>query len=233
MTKTAVHKDLSRLRQSVLQLGSLVVLTLLGLGLLALFSVWSLDRVHSRLEEDLAEHLTATDEARSAQVAYKTEVQEWKNVLLRGANKADKVRYWTALGESYATVNERLKSLQSRLDKLKLPQQAQVAGAVLLDSVALNERYVQAYATIGDGPFDPAVVDAVVRGADRPLNVAMDSLAGMLIDQYRAVQQRAREAQADRYAILVRAIWVGMLAGLLLVLALLWRVLGSGIGRNE
>jgi hypothetical protein len=209
------------------------VLTLLLIGLLALFSVWSLEGAHARLDVDLAEHLAASNDGRSAQVAYKTEVQEWKNVLLRGANKADKVRYWTALGESYATVNERLKSLQSRLDKLKLPQQAQVAGAVLLDSVALNERYVQAYATIGDGPFDPAVVDAVVRGADRPLNVAMDSLAGMLIDQYRAVQQRAREAQADRYAILVRAIWVGMLAGLLLVLALLWRVLGSGIGRNE
>jgi methyl-accepting chemotaxis protein-1 (serine sensor receptor) len=75
---------------------ALTVLSTLLFGILAL---WLTDRGNREQLETFNRILHVVDATRSAQVHFKTQVQEWKNVLLRGQDAADYERY---LGQFHA-----------------------------------------------------------------------------------------------------------------------------------
>jgi methyl-accepting chemotaxis protein-1 (serine sensor receptor) len=97
-------------------------------------------------------------------VAFKVQVQEWKDTLLRGKDPAKLEKHWSAFEKQERTVDELAKKLVDTLP----------AG----DSKALVEKFAQAHVTMGAGyrkgfeafkaaGFEPAAGDAAVAGVDR------------------------------------------------------------------
>ena len=98
-------------RRRLLALFAAVGAVLIVLVTIALYSMHRLDGIVSA---NLAriDSLTATvDAARIAQVAFKTQVQEWKNTLLRGHDAQDFDRYRKAFLEQRKLVQERFGAL--------------------------------------------------------------------------------------------------------------------------
>src|SRR5262245_2205530 len=108
----------ARARRSLIQLGGLLALTLIVIGVFALFCVWSLNRTHVANQRRATEVLLALDDGRSVQAIFKIQVQEWKNVLLRGDSAAAFKTHFASFEEYERSVQARLNSLATRAERI-------------------------------------------------------------------------------------------------------------------
>jgi methyl-accepting chemotaxis protein len=118
---------------------------------------------------------TLVDDGRDAQVNAKKQVQEWKDLLIRGHKQADFEKYFAAFTSQEALVQQRLSSLRDTLRVAKMSV-GDVDG-LLREHASLGVRYREAMKQYS--PTDPRStqrVDSIVRGIDRPMNVALDAI---------------------------------------------------------
>jgi methyl-accepting chemotaxis protein len=154
-----------------------------------------------------------------ANLQFKVQVQEWKNVLLRGKQPADLAKYWGQFEDRQRDVQNILgelagqkgiePSLKSRIERLR-DEHRQLGSAY--------QKGRDAYVAAGG---DPAAGDAAVKGVDRAASDQMSELVAELRKQGSA-QSALISAEADR------TVWLGLLvmlaSGLLIGLLSLWLV---------
>ena len=154
-----------------------------------------------------------------ANLQFKVQVQEWKNVLLRGKQPADLAKYWSQFEERQRDVQNILgelagqkgieASLKSRIERLR-DEHRQLGTAY--------QKGRDAYVAAGG---DPSAGDAAVKGVDRATSEQMSALVAELREQGTA-QSALISASADR------TVWLGLLvmlaSGLLIGLLSLWLV---------
>ena len=196
---------------------SLLVLLLGATGLFALsYTNTKSAAALARIDSLHAAQLSAVE----ARVSFKTQVQEWKNVLLRGRNAADYKIYLGRFEERAAEVQAGLATMEKQLAALDLD--AAPASRLIADHATLLAAYRQALAGYQpDNPAAPFAVDAAIRGIDRKLNDDIDALAHT-VEQSAAAELKATAAgAAGRYAALRQAT---LIVGALAVLAAFWLV---------
>lgn len=225
MSSSNTTADRIRLRQSLLQLASLLLLTLLTTTLLALFSIWSLNRSFERGDQLYREDLEALDTMRSAQIEFKVQVQEWKNLLLRGKDPLQRVKYYEAFNGEELRVDTALKDLRQRTSSSLTDADRQLLLVLRQQHQALGERYRLALEQASGGQWDTFAMDQLVRGIDRPLNAGIDNLSTTLKTSSLQRFQTERAELKTRYQQLTTALWIAMLMALAVVSLLLWRVL--------
>jgi methyl-accepting chemotaxis protein-1 (serine sensor receptor) len=117
----------------------------------------------------------AADTARSAQVEFKIQVQEWKNILIRGSDPAAFKKYQEGFEKSAA-------GTLAELDKLKAALAAQGAATDKVDAAQaalrdLNDRYHAALKTYdGANPDSYKLLDQQVKGMDRAPTKQIDDI---------------------------------------------------------
>ncbi len=111
---------------------------------------------------------------RETQVAFKTQVQEWKNVLLRGHDSAALAKYrqqFVAEGNRVQQHVDSLRTLLSDTETVALLSRFDAAHA------ALTESYLKVMADFErDSTHSYLVADKAVKGLDRPPVATLDSL---------------------------------------------------------
>ncbi|SDF96736.1 MULTISPECIES: methyl-accepting chemotaxis protein [unclassified Duganella] len=121
----------------------------------------------------------AIDTARSAQVEFKIQVQEWKNILIRGNDTAQLDRYSQAFVKGGASTRSELQKLDGLLGKLDL--KTPLVGEAISTQNELVARYLEALKK-----YDPAnpesaqVVDALVKGMDREPTRKIDDIVDFI-----------------------------------------------------
>ncbi|QUE89983.1 methyl-accepting chemotaxis protein [Pseudomonas sp. SCA2728.1_7] len=154
-----------------------------------------------------------------ANLQFKVQVQEWKNVLLRGKQPADLAKYWGQFEDRQRDVQNILgelagqkgiePSLKNRIERLR-DEHRQLGSAY--------QKGRDAYVAAGG---DPTAGDAAVKGVDRAASDQMSELVAELRKQGSA-QSALISAEADR------TVWLGLLvmlaSGLLIGLLSLWLV---------
>jgi len=137
----------------------------------------------------------ASDLARRAQIEFKFQVQEWKDLLIRGSDPELFNKYLKGFNERSATVKEELANLAPMLDKLALP--AALANDLQGEHADLDHRYMEALKLYDGAKATSALeVDKAVRGMDR---AATDHFADIVkkIQQQGDALDDAAMAQAD------------------------------------
>ncbi|MFC5476818.1 methyl-accepting chemotaxis protein [Massilia suwonensis] len=98
------------------------------------------------------------------QSSFKTQVQEWKNTLLRGKDETQRARYWQAFQEGERKVagqaGKLIASLPAGKERTLLEQFAQAHEK-------MGQDFRTGYARFEAAGFEPAAGDAAVKGKDR------------------------------------------------------------------
>jgi hypothetical protein len=214
-------------RPPLLPIAALVSLLVFLLGAAGLFALGYHNTQSAialeRLNQLHAAHVTAV----KVQVNFKTQVQEWKNVLLRGSSAADYATYFGRFEQREADVQAGLAML--RTDLIRLGLDGTTATQLAAEHAALGAAYRQALT--GYRAVEPAsgfAVDASIRGIDRKLNDAIDALAQTAEAAAATELTDFRTQAAARYATLRQVILV---LGGLTVLAAFWLVFQAARSR--
>ena len=182
------------IRARLIALVALTTLALLVVGTVGIVEVRAaLDRVRAAAAAG-TQVARENDAARSAQVHFKKQVQEWKNVLLRGNDPELLRRHLRAFGEEEEAVRAdlaRLRALAGERSGVAVDVEA-----ILVTHGQLGERYRAALGQGGAAP-DQRRVDAAVRGIDRAPTDALDALV-VRINREGEARMVALQKEADR-----------------------------------
>jgi len=130
--------------------------------------------------------------------AFKTEVQEWKNTLLRGKDEAERNKYWQAFQEREREVNTLLAKVQAELAPGKERDLLEQFGRA---HTQMGQDFRQGYEAFAAAGFDPAAGDAAVKGKDRAPAELLDQASDQIVAATR-VNAELAEAASKRATLL-------------------------------
>lgn len=187
-----IFQSVSPRRKIIISIGMLTIL-LIVIGLYGLAAiVESNQRLHRSVLEGQA-MAKAIDTARLAQVHLKQQVQEWKNILLRGQEKDLFDKHLKAFDEEDRKTNEYLKSLLQITDKAKMTV-PQIVNAIHKHE-KLGKQYREVLAKYK--PLDTknaAIIDKSIRGIDRELTNEIDAIVDVVKN---LTEQKLRETELN------------------------------------
>jgi methyl-accepting chemotaxis protein-1 (serine sensor receptor) len=178
--------------------GALVLAVAAGL-----FGIYELRQSVATYERVIAVDYHHQHEALGALVDFKTQVQEWKNVLLRGKDAKQLEKYWGAFQKHEGKVSSEIKKLEAELPDGELRA---LAGKFLQAHAAMGEGYRKGFEAFKAANFESSAGDAAVKGMDRAPAELLDQLAEKIVEASTAAVADA--AQASKRAI---AISIGLM----------------------
>lgn len=182
----------------------------------ALYGIFALNQSIDTYRTVVADNVANERMVSETLVAFKLQVQEWKDTLLRGKDPAKLQKYWTAFQTREATVNKLADEL-----KRKLPEG---------DTRTLVERFSSAHLAMGDGyrrgfeafkaaGFEPAAGDGAVAGVDREpaalLEQAAKKIAADSAEASAMAGSAARRASFVSVALMLAVLALAMIGGYL------------------
>ena len=210
------------------------LMLLVGISLAALLGIgWA---EHSTMQRLHRQTLAATMQssqsevlALRAQVTFKKQVQEWKNVLIRGHLPADRTHYWNSFLTDEAETRRLVGEL---LGNLPADSPANgVARDFLASHSELGAKYRAALAAFdGSGNLAYRESDVLVRGQDRKPTDLFEKIVEQLARASSVEQKRLEndlQAQATWF-ISFGLLAVGLIAGVLLLALSHWVIYPVG-----
>lgn len=157
----------------VLLSGSLLLMLLIALGCFKFLS----GNINA-YQDLLAQEMLAASEVDQANLEFKIQVQEWKNVLLRGSDPAVLDKYWNQFVEQETKVQQ---SLEALLAVPALEDEFRQQASRLKDEHrSLGQAYRQGRAAFIAANADSKAGDAAVKGIDRAASEQMSALVKQL-----------------------------------------------------
>lgn len=125
----------------------------------------------------VSEEMTSALEAQDILVAFKTQVQEWKNVLIRGSNPSQLEKYWQRFEEREAFIQEQLADL---IPLIKEPKAKKLLTDFRKAHQIMGQDYREGLDSFRRSGFDVESGDEVVAGMDRePARLIADAAAAV------------------------------------------------------
>ncbi len=219
-------QDISIHRRIIITVGIFTVLIIV----IGLYSLIAIVEMNKRLHESVLEGqrmVKTIDTARLAQVHFKKQVQEWKNILLRGNDRDLFERHVRAFDDEDRQVNEYLQSLSNIAitTGLSIPE---IAEAIKIHE-QLGHKYRDALKDYNHSDLKSAVlVDKTVRGIDRVPTDQIDAIVGMIMTQadkrLRAMETVAK-TQMEAYRSLSLFLIILVVAGICFGIFNAWSII--------
>ncbi|WP_312958264.1 methyl-accepting chemotaxis protein [Stutzerimonas nitrititolerans] len=200
------------------QLLALIGASLLSMLIFALGSFHFLSGNITAYQRLLDGPLEASRLVDEANLRFKVQVQEWKNVLLRGSSPDDREKYWGSFEEQEGQV-------QTILERLVVLSQGNTALATQIRQLQAEHRKLGASYRRGLEAFvasnDATIGDTAVRGIDRATS---EQLSALVVELREAAQRESARigAAADRSIMFGTLLMI--LAGVLIALLGLWLI---------
>ena len=165
--------------------------------------------------------LEASQLVDNANLEFKIQVQEWKNVLLRGKNPENLQKYWGQFESQEQKVNAQLNQLREQASAHQNAALVSQVQTLITEHQQLGQAYRAGRDQFLAANADPAVGDKAVKGIDRAASEQMSNLVKQLHQQ--GVQESELIAnETSRTMTLGITILLG--SALLITLLSLWLV---------
>jgi methyl-accepting chemotaxis protein len=214
------------LKTKFIGLSLLTVAMMALVGGLALFQLHTLTELEIERQSNTKAILLANQKIMDARIAFKLQVQHWKNILLRGNNPADFSHEQSAFLQYEARVQF---DLRHAAEIRNLPQSSQdEISALIQDHAALGEIYKKILRQFDvRDPQSGKEIDTQVRGIDQPLTDALSNKVDTLAQHYQAMQEQDAKDSLDNLRGANQQIWLFIVAGMLILTGLMYWILRS------
>ena len=143
---------------------TIVVSANLAVVLVAAFYLsYSLDAKNSYHRLASGEMVLAL-EAQDILSDFKTQVQEWKNVLIRGGDAGQREKYWRQFREQESVIQNKLDEI---IPKIEEPQARRLMDRFRSAHEQMGNAYREGFQAFVDAGFEPGAGDQAVSGIDR------------------------------------------------------------------
>jgi methyl-accepting chemotaxis protein len=209
-----------QIKQKLMLLVVVAMAALIGTGIFAFVQA---NKLNNALDAAIAHHADlslASDRARGAQVRFKTQVQEWKNILIRGKNEDAFNKHLKGFEGEDKVVKERLLETKELATKLGIADRLKI-DSILTSFEKLSPAYHTALKQYDRNSADPAgTVDKLVSGMDREPTKMIDELVAEM--QKFAKEFNAEESRkSDEIYAAVKTGLIAFTVGAMLVLGFL------------
>ena len=141
---------------------------------------------------------------------FKIQVQEWKNVLLRGKDPQKLEKYWKGFVEEEAAVAKLAGEVEANLPAGKAKQ---VVGEFLAAHRQLGEGYRKGLEAFRSANADPQAGDGAVAGIDRAPTKLLDSAVAEISQMAEQARSSADEKAHSGLIVAIGAMAVALLGG--------------------
>jgi methyl-accepting chemotaxis protein len=163
-------------------LGAFFFIALIGVGLGGSSALSNANTKSVAAMQQLATLADAIDTARGAQVHFKIQVQEWKNILLRGNDPAQLDKYTASFKKSGDVTRAELDKVNGLLTKLGAS--TPLVGEALAAHEELQKNYLTALAQYDSANAESfKIVDGLVKGMDRAPTAKIDQIVEFIQQQ--------------------------------------------------
>jgi methyl-accepting chemotaxis protein len=157
----------------------------------------------------------SVDTSRRAQVHFKKQVQEWKNILLRGGDPEAYNTYLSKFAQEETKVQEELKALKDLAKKQDLNIPA--IDKTLETHAELGVKYRQALKSFDQAnPESYLIVDKLVKGIDREPTDTMDSIVEQMEENAVKAFSELEKESLSKYTTVRATLILCFLLGILL-----------------
>ncbi|WP_213763926.1 methyl-accepting chemotaxis protein [Caballeronia sp. dw_19] len=182
----------------------------------ALYGIFALNQSINAYGTTVQDNVANERMVSATLVAFKLQVQEWKDTLLRGKDPAQLDKYWSAFQTREKTVGALAADLRT-----KLPEG---------ESRTLIERFAIAHASMGEGyrrgfeafksaGFEPSAGDKAVAGVDREPSALLEQAAQKIAADSAQVSAKAavdaRHATEISVALMLAVLALAMIGGVM------------------
>lgn len=137
---------------------------------------------HKNRLQVTAEYINMVDIARQAQVDFKKQVQEWKDILLRGYDPESFKKYYSQFSQENDNVQSQLLKLKE--DMTKQGMDTSSVSTLLNNHKELYDKYNKAIQSYDQNSIESyRIVDGLVKGIDRKSTDDMDLLVKQIQDK--------------------------------------------------
>jgi hypothetical protein len=212
------------LRSALISLASTLAGVLAVIGILSLFSVWSMNRAWERGVDALELEREISWLSVQAQADFKRQMDEWQRMLLRGADPAALSRARREFDVHGRSVASHLERFAAQADGAGLQELADMARALRgkHDILGANYRSALARGVSADGSLEVSAatrLDDELRGVDLELDSDIDVMARRVLEMAEADRDSLSQRMSQRYRVLRFAL-VATLSGSLVLVAL-------------
>lgn len=181
-------------RRSITSSAFIIILLVAVMGLLSLFSIWSINRAWVAGMEKTSEVQALSTDTMNAGLTFTVQVQEWKNILLRGSDPALLEKYLSAFRDRAEETGAQLAKIAAQASAMGFAVEAQRASEIKTRHGTMFATYQAALMDkIGASnvlsPDAAGAVDRQLLGADRSLNADIEAFSADIAQ--RAAEQRA------------------------------------------
>lgn len=146
---------------------------------LSLFSIYRLEIQIINYDKLVNAELNLTTQILETEVAFKEQVQAWKNVLIRGHESEQLEKYWAQVNQLHNKIQQALSTSASQ--KLFTTEIRNLAE----QHAQLLEKYRSAYELMKQNA-DHIAADSLVKGIDNPITERFHTLTQQLHKQSKA-----------------------------------------------
>lgn len=219
------------IRLRLMLFAAISTLLLAGVGAIGLYQMSVVKNLMLNGLEDSGKESETLIAVETAHSSFKTQVQEWKDTLLRGNDPESFEKYSAAFDKEALHVQ----ALLSQARELMVTQRLDTAEVdeLIRHHAELGNKYHEALKQYDQkNPHSAQVVDKLVKGMDRPTASGMGKLVAK-IEQDMQVKLKQREADGEARFLLARNVFVllillGIAIGIVSALGII-RILHRGL----
>ncbi len=165
-----------------------------GFGVLVLASLVGLTILGGHVSS-LRRGLELSNHVGEVSTAFKTQVQEWKNVLLRGKDNDARNKYWGQFNSEADKVQSTSRELQKHLTEFGLKEDADLLGRFISEHTEMRRKYEDGFRAFEAAGYDSAAGDKAVKGIDRAASETLSALQKDLTEKIATQSASAGTAQ--------------------------------------